>query len=101
MSAFLKLTSRIINVSHIVSISYHTPSKYNVFLSTINIHGMLIIGSGGIESDASCLTICKKENPEDYQIIHNWIHNLELGYNANTPSLPSSCPTSGAKIVFE
>ncbi len=72
MSQFLKLSKIIINTNHIRNINI-LASKYEIKLSTPNISGYVIAGSGKFDSNFPTINVCEKENNEDYNIVKNWI----------------------------
>ena len=77
MSRFIKLTSTIINTSHIKKIMIE-PNKYCLHLSDQNINGSKFGWSGYILSNDSKIEICKVKNITDYVIMNTWITDLNL-----------------------
>ena len=75
MSRFIKLTSTIINTSHIKKIIIHN-DKYCLHLNDQNINGSNFGWSGYIVSSDSIIEICKKKNITDYTIMNTWILHL-------------------------
>jgi hypothetical protein len=75
MSRFIKLTSTIINTSHIKKIMIES-DRYCLHLSDQNINGSKFFASGYIYSSDSKIEICKVKNITDYTIINTWINNL-------------------------
>ena len=75
MSQFIKLTSKIINKNSISSV-YIKPNKYIIYTIENNISGLIIGGSGYINSKPEKFEVCEKENPIDYKIISNWIDSI-------------------------
>ena len=75
MTRFIKLTSTIINTSHVKKIMIE-PNKYCVHLSDQNINGSKFLLSGYIYSSDSKIEICKVKNITDYIIMNTWITNL-------------------------
>lgn len=79
MSRFLRLTHCMINVSNIRYILLDKPKVYNIKLTTHNFNGYFIMGTGSINADTLEVTVCEKENPEDYKTVTEWIDkNSEL-----------------------
>ena len=72
MALFLKLSKIIINTNHIRNINI-LQSKYEIILSTPNISGYVLAGSGKIDTNYYTLNVCEKENNEDYNVIKKWI----------------------------
>jgi hypothetical protein len=72
MSQFLKLSKIIINTNHIRNINVLS-SKYEIILSTPNISGYVLAGSGKFDLNFPTINVCEKENNEDYNTIKNWI----------------------------
>jgi hypothetical protein len=65
MKQFIKLTSRIINRSHIIEI-IKQPNKYLIYTSNNYISGHFIIGNGDIHTKQYIIEICEKRNKLDY-----------------------------------
>jgi hypothetical protein len=74
MSRFLKLTGCMINVSNIRYILLDKPKVYNIKMTTNYFNGFILFGSGFIHSDNLEVTVCEKENPEDYKTVTEWIN---------------------------
>jgi hypothetical protein len=74
MTRFIKLTSTIINTSHIKKIMIE-PNKFCLHLSDQNINGSNY-QSGYIYTSNSIIQICKMKNITDYVIMNSWIDNL-------------------------
>ena len=72
MSQFLKLSKIIINTNHIRNINI-LASKYEIKLSTPNIDGYILFGSGNLTLEFPTINVCEKENNEDYNIVKKWI----------------------------
>ena len=72
MSQFLKLSKIIINTNHIRNINVLS-SKYEIILSTPNISGYVLAGSGKFDLNFPTINVCEKENNEDYNTVKNWI----------------------------
>ena len=75
MTRFIKLTSTIINTSHIKKIIIHN-DKYCLHLNDQNINGSKFGWSGYILSSDSIIEICKIKNITDYTIMNTWILKL-------------------------
>jgi len=75
MPRFIKLTSTIINTSHIKKIIIHN-DKYCLHLNDQNINGSKFGWSGYILSSDSIIEICKIKNITDYTIMNTWILKL-------------------------
>ena len=75
MTRFIKLTSTIINTSHIKKIIIHN-DKYCLHLNDQNINGSKFGWSGYILSSDSIIEICKNKNITDYTIMNTWILKL-------------------------
>lgn len=76
MSRFIKLTSTIVNTSHIKKILIQK-DKYCVHLNDQNINGSKFGWSAYILSSDSKIEICKHTNLTDYTIMNNWVLNLK------------------------
>jgi hypothetical protein len=50
--------------------------KYNLFFIDHKIDGLLVFGSGGIDSTINEIVICKKKHPTDYDIMTEWVKGL-------------------------
>lgn len=72
MSQFLKLSKIIINTNHIRNINIK-PSNYEIILSTPNISGYVLAGSGKFDLKFPTINVCEKESNEDYNTVKNWI----------------------------
>jgi hypothetical protein len=75
MSQFIKLSFIILNKNLINTIRIH-PNKYHIYTMENNINGVMLFGSGKIDSNPEKIVICEKQDPEDYKIISNWINTL-------------------------
>jgi len=75
MSKFIKLTNTILNTSHIVKINI-LPTKYTMFMSNNCLDGFIFFGTGSIESNNNIFEICKNKQPTDYQIVKEWINQI-------------------------
>ena len=79
MSRFIKLTDMVLN-THTIKKILITPSKYHILINDGNQEGSLWFiagtGMGNISTKSNIYTtICKKDNPEDYKSISNWIES--------------------------
>ncbi len=72
MSQFLKLSKIVINTNHIRNIDI-LASKYIIKLSTPNISGYVLAGSGKFDLNFPTINVCEKEDNEDYNIVKKWI----------------------------
>lgn len=70
--SFIKLSSRLINPAYISSILLRE-NKYVIKMLHVDIQGSSLFGSGSIESTNEII-ICKKEDPQDYGVMNNWIN---------------------------
>lgn len=71
---FLKLTNIIINTRQIKYIKVN-PEKITINIGH-NVGGILMFGSGGLETNDIVVDIEKTDNKEDYKIAKNWIDTL-------------------------
>jgi hypothetical protein len=76
MSRFIKLTSTIVNTTHIKKVLIQK-DRYCLHLNDQNINGSTFFGSGYITSSDSRIEICKHKNLTDYTIMNNWVLNLK------------------------
>jgi hypothetical protein len=66
MNNFIKLTSMVINKSHITKITEY-PSKYYITMTTSNkVHGFMLFSTGSLSSSDDMIEICKTKNKKDY-----------------------------------
>jgi hypothetical protein len=75
MTKFIKLTSMILNTRHINRIIVE-PNRYYIYINNINIDGLMLLGSGFIDSNNQKIIICQTNKSEDYKIITDWIKTL-------------------------
>lgn len=77
MSRFLKLSNRIVNTAFIthVNIIADKPA-YESVMATHYFSGRWIFGSGGIDSHDYRIIASKKEHPESYKVIDDWIKHM-------------------------
>ena len=76
MTRFLKLTNMIINTAKIVTIDV-LPTKYTIRMSDQKMDGWLLFTSGSVESKNTEINVCKTEHPIDYQVVKEWVRNIE------------------------
>jgi hypothetical protein len=72
MANFLKLSKICINTNHIRNINVLS-SKYEIILSTPNISGYVLAGSGKFDLNFPTINVCEKESNEDYNIVKKWV----------------------------
>ena len=72
MSRFLKLSTQMINLSHIKRIENFN-KKIVIQLQEHSYEGFLIMGSGHFKTDKYRITICAEKDKVDYDIIQKWI----------------------------
>jgi hypothetical protein len=72
MSRFLKLSKCVIN-TQLIRYVLIEPAKYEIKFIAGKFEGFWILGSGQIESYDSYVTVCEKEDPEDFKYVSNWI----------------------------
>jgi hypothetical protein len=72
MASFLKLSKICINTNHIRNINIK-PSNYEIILSTPNISGYVLAGTGKFDLNLPTINVCEKEHNEDYNIVKKWI----------------------------
>ncbi len=74
-SHFLKFRHLILNTKYI---QYIQVKEHKYIIDCFNgAHGAFIVGSGGIKTEKFQVEICKKEDPENYKILENWIQKIE------------------------
>ena len=82
MSKFLKFSNRIINVAYISHIHFdQAAEKYSLHLLTTTHVGSFILGSGSINGDSHQIFATKKDHPDSYEIIKNWVNSIECVTN--------------------
>ena len=72
MSRFLKLSHCIIN-TQLIRYVLIEPAKYEFKLMSGELSGTWMLGSGSVSTDNSHLVICKKEAPEDFKTVSEWV----------------------------
>ena len=75
MSNFIKLTTVVINKSHIIGITIK-PKIYEILITNYNMDGILLFGTGLIDVRNNIIKICETQNKEDYETITKWINNI-------------------------
>ena len=75
MNYFIKLTSMVINKVHITKIIHHQ-SKYYVYTTSNDIHGLMLFASGGLSKTYNTIEICATKNKQDYDIITDFINKI-------------------------
>ena len=76
MSHFIKLTTVVINKSHIIGITIK-PKIYEILMTNYNImDGILLFGTGFIDVKNNVIKICEIQNKQDYETITKWINNI-------------------------
>lgn len=77
MNNFIKLTSMVINKSHITKITLN-PSTYYITMTTSNrVNGFMLFSSGSLSSGEEMIKICETENKKDYDIITEFIKEIK------------------------
>jgi hypothetical protein len=71
MTKFLVLSKYLINTTHVSHVKI-LPTQYKIYLNTISFGGNFIWHS----SDADFFEICKDKQPQDYQVVDNWIKSF-------------------------
>jgi hypothetical protein len=75
MSHFIKLTTVVINKSHIIGITIK-PKIYEILITNYNIDGFILFATGLIDVRNNVIKICETQNKEDYETITKWINNI-------------------------
>jgi hypothetical protein len=73
---FIRLSSILINPAMIRSISF-TDTTYTLNFMTERVNGMILFGSGTIESNQLHIVIDKNKQPSDYRTMESWISKNE------------------------
>jgi hypothetical protein len=77
MSRFLKLSNRIINTAFIQRVEFDKDlTKYTLHMAQIKLEGSLLFGSGSVGTSELTIYACKKEHPESYKAIKDWIDHM-------------------------
>lgn len=84
---FLRLSKHMINLSNVSAITKkgerHTifgrkiSEKYKIYLNSNSYFGFAFFGSGFLESETNHIIVCSKEEPEDFQIVKEFVTNYE------------------------
>lgn len=72
MKYFINLTSKVINKLHIIEI-VKRPHKYEIHMSNNTGYGILMFGSGSINTRYNIIEIYKNRDKQDYETITNLI----------------------------
>ena len=75
MLKFIKLSSVIINTTHIKKITLQ-PNKYYIQFINNKVDGWFIFGGGTVDSYTDEIEVCKTKSPEDYETISDFITKL-------------------------
>ena len=74
---FLKLSNIIINTSKITTIRKYN-NIYRINILHFDISGFILAGSGHVGSSSyNIIEVCKVKQPEDHNIITEWIDKLK------------------------
>ena len=76
---FLKLSKVFINPNAITKITFSN-NRYNgecinIHLKHLNINGSFFLYVGNISSTDNLITISKKDNENDYNVVNEWLKN--------------------------
>ena len=75
MKNFIKLTSLILNKSHIIEI-IKQPNKYFIHMSNYRLYGELVIANGSVSTQQNIIEICKHNHNQDYNIMKDLLKEL-------------------------
>ena len=75
MSKFIKLTSAVINASHVTKILNYN-NKYYIHLSDKHINGFMFLSSGSLSSNDHIIEVCEKKHNVEYNMVKEWIKDL-------------------------
>lgn len=76
MSKFLKFTNAVININKIAYIEAMTDS-YKIGIDTSpQFSGFSVYGTGFVNSTPNYITVCKKKDPVDYNILTKFINDI-------------------------
>jgi hypothetical protein len=75
MSRFIKLSTKIVNVSYIQKI-IKEENKYYICLQANDIDGFFMFAGGWMSSKPNEIQVCKKRHPDDYEIVKKWVEEL-------------------------
>jgi len=77
MSRFLKFSNRIVNTAFIKQVEIDkVAEKYTIHMITNYYQGVSIMGSGSFQSQPDIIWAGKKEHPESYKTIDDWINHM-------------------------
>lgn len=77
MSRFLKLSNRIVNTAFIQHVSFDKDlTKFTLHMAQPRFAGLVIFGSGSFGTSELTIYACKKEHPESYKAIKDWIDHM-------------------------
>lgn len=80
MSRFIKLSQCVINTNYISHIVID-PSVFKIKMTIYDLNGYLLLGTGGLSNTNYILDIDEKTNPSDYQIVNQWIGQIDTVKN--------------------
>ena len=72
---FLKFSNTIINPRYIHFINI-ADGKYTIHMVSHFVNGAYFFGSGAMETKTITMNICRKENPDDYNLMTKWIQKI-------------------------
>ncbi len=75
MNNFIKLTSTVINKSHIITI-LNKQGTYYIHMNNHDINGFMLFGFGHIETEPTVIKVCETINQIDYHIIKKFIDEI-------------------------
>ncbi len=76
MQPFLRLSTMLINRNHIKNITIWQ-SKYIIEMNSNEHSGFFVTFFGTINPINNNITICEKNDPEDYLKVKKWIDNID------------------------
>ena len=76
MRQYLKLSSTLINMNHVVKIT-NSNNKYHIYMHNTDLNGWMICSSGVVASRDNMIVVCEKEEKKDYDIISKWMTNTQ------------------------
>lgn len=82
MRQFLKLSSTLINMNHVVKITQN-PNNYHIYMHNMGMNGWMFCSSGAVTSRDHIIVVCEKEEKADYDAISKWIANTQYTNNFN------------------
>jgi hypothetical protein len=75
MKNFIKLTSLILNKSHIIEI-IKQPNKYFIHMSNTRLYGEFVMANGSVSTKQNIIEICEQNHNQDYNIITDLLKEL-------------------------